>query len=784
MKLLLLEDSTFDAELAQRAIAAEWPDCTVRCVRSRREYGEELATGGFDVIVSDFSLGDVDGWDALRLARVHAPDTPVIFLSGTIGEERGIQALKSGAADCVLKDRLHQLVPAIRREIRAAEERRQRRRAEQRSRELTFCLDQAREAVVVLDLEGRVTFWNRGAEGIAGWSVAEAIGRDFDAVFAPVQSGLFRTICQSAGGTGEWSGEVEVLGRGQAPRLLECRVSLTRGEDQVPCAWLVLGTDISERRSAERRVREQGEMLNQAREAIFITDLEHRVLYWNAGAERLFGWSGSEVIGRTAEQIFEVGSAAHVQAAAAATLSHGHWHGEMRLQHRNRAAVIVESRHTLIRDDAGRPKARLCISTDITDRKRLEEQFLRAQRMENIGLLAAGVAHDLNNMLAPILLAAPMVRDHLVNPGALAMLTTLERSAERGAALVKQILSFAQGASGEQRPMQVRHLLRELGAVIRGTFPKSIRFEERIPADLWPIKGNPTQIHQVVLNLCVNARDAMPLGGVLKLRAENRAVAPTAVPAAEGARAGLFLLLAVEDSGLGITPDVMACMWDPFFTTKEADKGTGLGLSTVRGIVQGHGGFIVVRSEPGKGAAFEVYLPAADAVEPPVRPGPARVVPVGNGETILVVDDEHHVREMVTTLLTRRGYRVLTATDGAEAVAVFSRRMAEIRLVVTDLHMPNLDGATFGRAVRRMNPAVRVVVASGLSSPLGSRPSFAPEEFADAVLAKPFRPEELIGLVHDLLQTGGRPLPGGAAAQASPPERWRGSGASSRDAGA
>ncbi len=759
MKLLLLEDSPLDAELAQRVIAGEWPECLVRRVRSRREFCDELGAGGFDLIVSDFTLGDFDGWEALREARAQAPDTPFIFLSGTIGEERGILALKSGAADCVLKDRLHQLVPAIRREVRAAEERRQRRRAEQRSRELTVCLDQAREAVLVLDLDGRVTFWNRGAEAIAGWLAAEALGREVDELLAPVQAGRFKAVCQSAAASGEWQGEAEILGRGRVPRLLECRVSLARDENLRPCAWLVLGTDISERRNAERRVREQREMLNQAREAIFITDLEHRILYWNAGAERLFGWSGAEVMGRTAEQIFEVAAAAPVQAAAAATLVHGHWHGEMRLRHRNRTAVIVESRHTLIRDEAGRPKARLCISTDITDRKRLEEQFLRAQRMENIGLLAAGIAHDLNNMLAPILLAAPMLRDHLTNPGALAMLTTLERSAERGAALVKQILSFAQGANGEHRLMQVRHLLRELGAVIRGTFPKSIRLEEQIPADLWTIRGNPTQMHQVVLNLCVNARDAMPLGGTLRLRAENRIVPPTEVPATEGARAGLFLLLTVEDSGTGIAPEVMARMWDPFFTTKEADKGTGLGLSTVRGIVQGHDGFVAVRSEPGRGTSFQVYLPAAEDVLPAANPVPARILPGGNGEMILVVDDEHHVRDMVSTILARRGYRVITATDGAEAVAVFSRRMGEIRLVVTDLHMPNLDGATFGRAVRRMNPAIRVLVASGMSSQLGSRPNFATEEFADAVLEKPFRPDELLALVHDLLQGQKRPPP-------------------------
>lgn len=751
MKILHLEDNAEDAELVREVIVDEWPDCLITCVSTRFAFIGELTLGRYDLILSDFALASLNGLEALKLAKDRAPDTPFIFLSGTIGEDRAIEALKSGAEDYVLKDRMKRLNTAIARALRESEERQRRRQAESRIRELADFLNQAREAVIVTDLEGRITFWNQGAERLSGWTEPEARDKTCEQLFGPATTNQLAIACHAALERGEWVGELEIVNRQEQTRWVELRITLVRDEAGRPRARLALGTDISERRQAERRIREQAEMLNQAREAIFITDLENHVIYWNAGAERLYGWTAAEVIGRTADQIFEPMVATNVQIAREETLAKGEWVGEVRMHNRNRVPLIVESRQSLIRGDRGEPKARLCINSDITDRKQLEEQFLRAQRMENIGLLAAGIAHDLNNMLAPILLAAPMLRDHVSDPGALGLLGTLEKSAERGANLVRQILAFAHGASSEPRPLQVKHLLRDITSVITGTFPKSIRLEDYIPSDLWPIKGNPTQIHQVLLNLCVNARDAMPHGGTLRLRAENRVLDLAAADAIEGARPGLFLLLQVDDTGTGIPPDVLPRMWEPFFTTKETGKGTGLGLSTVRGIIENHNGFIDVVTAPGQGSSFRVYLPAAEGATSDTLTLPKQPLPPGKGELILVVDDERHIRDMTMTMLSRNGYRAIVAADGAEAAMVFAQRAAEIRLVITDIHMPNLDGAMLGRALRRINPNAKMLVVSGLSSALGNRPDYKPEEFSDGFLHKPFKPEALLAKVHELL---------------------------------
>ena len=762
MKILHLEDNAEDAELVRELITEEWPDCEITCVSTRFAFVGELNLSRFDLILSDFALQSLNGLEALKLAKDRAPDTPFIFLSGTIGEDRAIEAVQSGAEDYVLKDRMKRLITAIARALRESDERRKRRIAESRSRELASFLNQSREAVIVTDLDGRITFWNQGAERLSGWTSPEALEKTCEQLFGPSTVTQLAAACQAALEHGEWVGALEIADRQQQVRWVELRITLVHDDNGRPRARLALGTDITERRQAEHRIREQAEMLNQAREAIFITDLSNRVIYWNAGAERLYGWRADEVMGRTAEQLFEPAVAANIQLAREETLARGEWVGEVRMHNRSRVPVIVESRQSVIRDEAGRAKARLCINSDITDRKRLEEQFLRAQRMENIGLLAAGIAHDLNNMLAPILLAAPMLREHVTDPGALGLLGTLEKSAERGANLVRQILAFAHGATGDQRLLQVKHLLRDITSVITGTFPKSIRLEDYIPSDLWPIKGNPTQIHQVLLNLCVNARDAMPNGGTLRLRAENRVLDLTAASAIEGARPGLFLVLHVEDTGTGIPPEVLARMWEPFFTTKESGRGTGLGLSTVRGIIENHDGFIEVVTAPGAGSSFRIFIPAAEGTTADGVNTPARPLPPGKGELILVVDDERHIRDMTMTMLTRNGYRVILAADGAEAAMVFAQRAAEIRLVITDLHMPNLDGAMLGRALRRINPAAKMLVVSGLSSALGNRPDYTPEDFADGFLHKPFKPETLLAKVHELLRgpgTGGSTAP-------------------------
>jgi DNA-binding response OmpR family regulator len=383
----------------------------------------------------------------------------------------------------------------------------------------------------------------------------------------------------------------------------------------------------------------------------------------------------------------------------------------------------------------------------------MQEQLLRAQRLENLGMLAAGIAHDFNNALAPIVMAGPLLRQYVSDPDGQSLLGIVEKSAERSVALVRQLLSFARGASSHNQLLQARHVLHEVIDLAESTFPKSIHVESDLSGDLWPVQGSPTQIHQVFLNLCVNARDAMPEGGELTFTAANCRLDVAAAAKIAGARPGAFLAVEVRDTGTGIPPEALARMWEPFYTTKGEGNGTGLGLSTVRGILHQHAGFVTVQTGDGRGTAFTVYLPAVVDGEAGSALALPVALPQGDGELILVVDDEELVCELTAQTLICHGYRAVTAIDGADAIAVFARRAAEVRLLLTDLDMPVLGGAALARALRRLQPDLRIIAMSGA----GSAPKAAACELMSAFLTKPFQPETLLPVIHRVLHEPASP---------------------------
>ncbi len=405
------------------------------------------------------------------------------------------------------------------------------------------------------------------------------------------------------------------------------------------------------------------------------------------------------------------------EAANVLAISQGEWQGELQHLTKDRSEITIEARWTLIRDNEGRPKSVLAINTDVTDKKKIEAQFMRAQRMESIGTLAGGLAHDLNNILAPIMMAIDLLKDLSTDPQAKMMLDTIEVSAKRGSDIVRQVLSFARGLEGERIEMPPKELVKDLESIIQSSFPKDIRLQVSVPNDTWMILGDPTQVHQILLNLCVNARDAMPNGGKLTIGVENCVLDEHYSAMNIHAKPGRYIVISVTDTGMGMPPSLVDKIFEPFFTTKDVNKGTGLGLSTVMAIVKSHDGAINVYSEPGKGTTFKVYLPAAElATDAQTHLTQQNLSPRGSGETVLVVDDETSILIITNQTLQAFGYRVLTATDGAEAVAIYAEHKNEIAVVLTDMMMPIMDGTAVIRALRKINPNVKMITASGLTA--------------------------------------------------------------------
>lgn len=505
---------------------------------------------------------------------------------------------------------------------------------------------------------------------------------------------------------------------------------------------LVSLEDVTERRRNEGRLREQAMLLAAAEDAICIVDLAGRIQFWSPGAERLYGWASAEAVERPVSDVIFGGAGYIWSGLRGIVLEKGNWEGDLEPFSRKKESLSVRARAWLMRDGDEVSASIVIVATDLTGKRQLEKQLLRAQRLESVGTLACGIAHDLNNVLTPVQMAAELLRPAVAGTDSERFLNLLVRSAARGGEITHQLLRFGRGNESGNAAVDLRSLLKETVKILSGTLPKSIQVRGVIPEELWPVMGDVTQVHQVLLNLCVNARDAMPDGGVILVRAQNRELDEAEAATIAGGRPGSYVVMSVRDTGVGIPVEVMERMFDPFFTTKPPGMGSGLGLSTVQSIVRTHRGFIQVTTEVGRGTVFSIFLPVATHM--PQTPIPAQATPlrVGQNECVLVVEDEAAILELLQTGLERAGYRVLTATDGAEAISIFGKHHAEISAAVIDMMLPLIDGATSIRMFRKLVPDLEIVAISGLptlhaaaSEAAGRRVTF---------LQKPVRLEDVL----------------------------------------
>ena len=521
------------------------------------------------------------------------------------------------------------------------------------------------------------------------------------------------TISRAIEGTEEFDFEERIIRPGGEERVLHTRGRVAVGEEDGPGRVVGLCQDITDRVERDRLMRMALATLDATPDSATVFDRESlRFEYVNQGAIRQLGYTEEELLAMTPLDVkpeFDESSFRELLHSISESDSAVR---QFTTVHRTKEGddVPVEIVLQYVKVPSAAPRF-ITIARDISERLTMEHQARRSQRLEAIGTLAGGVAHDLNNALAPILLGAQLLRKS--HPDESDLLDSFEISAKQGASMVRQLLTFAKGSEGKRVSVQVGHMLNEMRSIIEGSFPKNIRLQGEGEFDPPTVRGDPTQIHQILLNLCVNARDAMPEGGTITMGTKVVEVDGSFSGVFTEATAGRYVVLSVGDTGVGMPPDVLDRILDPFFTTKGPDQGTGLGLSTVVGIVKGHGGFVNVRSTQGKGSTFEVYLPVDEGeCDDDVAP-PARNEFRGSGETILVVDDESVVRSTAASVLEDLGFSVLAAVDGADGLIQASEHRERIEAVITDLRMPEMDGLTFTRLVRRILPDTPIVVASG-----------------------------------------------------------------------
>ncbi|WP_066376178.1 hybrid sensor histidine kinase/response regulator [Anabaena sp. CA = ATCC 33047] len=746
LKVLLVEDNPGDVFLIQELLKeVNKTKVELQAVEQLSEAFELLASQPFDIILLDLSLPDSQGLDTFVRAYRQAKTIPIIVLTGTDDETLALRAMQAGAQDYLVKGQV--TGDLLLRSMRYAIERQRIEEALRQSEErFRVALKNSPIFVFNQDRDLRYT-WVYNP--LAGWTGEEILGKQDWEMMPDEDAQRLTAIKYHVLSTGIGTRDEVAITTDEGTKYYDLTVEPLRNESQEIVGITGASIDICDRKLAEAKIREQAALLDITTDAICVRDLENKILFWNQGAEKLYGWLAQEAIGKNASELLFIEPTPEIEAALLQVISQGNWQGELNKVTKKGKEIIVASRWSLVHDEQGKAKSILSVDTDITQKKHLEAQLFRTQRLESIGTLASGIAHDLNNILTPILAGAQLLP--LKFPDAdertQHLLEILEINAKRGADLVKQILSFARGVEGKRIHLQLKHIIVELTKVLRETFPKSIVITTDIAKDLWQVSGDSTQLHQVLMNLCVNARDAMPHGGTLKIVAENLLIDQNYVRMNLEAKEGAYIVITVSDTGVGIPEEYLDRIFEPFFTTKAVGQGTGLGLSTAIGIIKSHGGFVNVHSEVGNGTTFKVYLPAVgDTTE--IKTdflSPA----TGKGELILIVDDEPGIREVTKTSLESKEYTTLVAGDGVEAIALYAKYAHKISAVLMNIILPELDGFTTIRTLKKINPQVKIIATSGLISQ--NKLEEIVNTGADSFLSKPYTVNELLLAINQVI---------------------------------
>ncbi|MGB3532692.1 MAG: PAS domain S-box protein [Microcoleaceae cyanobacterium] len=541
----------------------------------------------------------------------------------------------------------------------------------------------------------------------------------------------------------DWEVQLQPRGGEPIPVALSLSATCNAEGNLTKLLWLI--RDLRPSKQAAAKIRQQAALLDVATDAIWVQDLEGKILYWNQAAEKIYGWTATEALGTLGHQLLVDPASRPNRTAYQTTIEAGRWQGELQKVIKSGEDILVESHWTLVHDSAGMAQSILIVDSDITEKKQLERQLFQAQRLESLGTLVAGIAHDFNNILTPIV---PMTQILIhkfpdLDTPTQELLQLIVSSSRRGSTLVQQLLGFTRKVTATRITMQVATEIDHVAQIIKETFPKSIQLYTHLSPDLWSVYGDCSQLHQVLLNMSINARDAMPNGGTLEMTAKNCLIDEPFTRTHLAAKVGQYIAIEISDTGEGIAPENLDLIFEAFFTTKDIDQGTGLGLSTVKRIINNHNGFIEVSSQVGKGTQFQVFLPAVDVPETVMLE--TEEFRSGNGELILVVDDEESIRQANQIVLETYGYRVLTADNAFRAIELYTQYQSEITVVLMDMMMPLMDGATTIEALLEIDPNIEIVATSGLTNYHQVTENIGNK--IKAFLPKPYTSEELLNIL-------------------------------------
>jgi two-component system, cell cycle sensor histidine kinase and response regulator CckA len=758
LRALHLEGNPIDSELIESMLVSEGIPCRIQRVATRMSFVQALEHEHVDVILSDVSLPAFTGMEALAIVRNTCPQIPFIFVTGTVGEETAIETLKSGAKDYVLKQRLSRLVPSVKRALREAEERNKRKRTEDilREREQLFRLimENTTDLIAVLDKQGQRVYNNRAYQALVG-SQESLRGTDSFREIHPedqvaIRAGFLETVQTGLGKRTEY----RLVAADGRVRLIESQDNVIRDAAGAVVNVVVVSRDITERKQSEEALRRSEHWLRTILDSepacVMIVDRDGRIEEMNpAGLAMVGAASETEAIGHEilpfihAEEQ-DTFSCKHRDALAGTAQRF-----QCRIITLHGATRWIEAYAVPFADDQREPMSVLMVARDITESRKMEAQLQQALKMEAVGRLAGGVAHDFNNMLTGISGHGDLLLRQLPSESPLRRhAEEIKQSCKRCAALTNQLLTFSRSQVVQPKVLDIGRALIGMEGMLRPLIGEDVILRIRADTASAHVRVDPTQLEQIVLNLSINARDAMPNGGVLTIETATVVLDESSIAHRE-VDPGVYLRLSVQDTGVGMDEQTMIRIFEPFYTTKEPGKGTGLGLSTVYGIVQQSGGCIEVDSILGKGSTFLLFFPTIDGagelLSATDHARSADPIP----KTILVVEDDPAVRGVIQEVLSLSGYRVVEAANGEDAIARCRRHDGHFDLLLTDVVMPHLGGRQLAQQLHERYPQMKVLFISGYMDDAILREGLSREGMA--FLPKPFSPEALEQKIRDML---------------------------------
>jgi PAS domain S-box-containing protein len=752
LKALIVEDSEDDALLLKRELRSAGFDLLSKRVETEETMRSALETQPWDLVISDYSLPGFSARAALSTLQASGLDLPFIIVSGTVGEDVAVECMRAGAHDFFPKGSLTRLAPAVERELEHAAQRHERRQADGSIRKLSLAVEQAKNAIFMTDPNGAINYLNPAFEEIYGYSRQEALGKTPRILKSGQYDRTFYERFWQRLLAGE-SVREEFVNKRRDGQLVtvETSVSSVLDSEGRRVGFIAVQDDITRRKRAEMEMRKSAErfrsLIENAQDIITVIDPQGVFLFQSPASRRLLGRSPEEFVGRNAFEFVHPEDAAGVQEALRRVVESPDLPQTalFRFRHADGSWRMLEGIGRLLTGED--PPQLVVNSRDVTDRRALEDQLRLAQKMEAIGALAGGIAHDFNNVLTAIIGYGTLLASRLASdPSGSEEIDEILRASERAAGLTRQLLAFSRRQVLEPVVLSVNDLIADFEKLLKRLIREDVELVTRLDSSVGNVRADPGQLEQVVMNLVVNGRDAMPGGGRLTIETANVDLDEAYAQRHASVRPGRYIMVAVSDTGTGMDAETQARIFEPFFTTKEKGEGTGLGLSTVYGIVKQSGGNIWVYSEPGKGTTFKVYFPRVDEIAAEGVPHSADSLPGVGTETILLVEDELSIRALAKRVLEERGYRVLEAGSGKDALERIRGEEGQIHLLLTDLVMPDMGGTELASRLEDKHPTIRVLFMSGYTDDgvvrnglLGPGRAFLQKPFTPTILARKVR---------------------------------------------